>query len=84
MFKNVGPEQMLAECDADRPGRTWFAVARWEAEFANHAEQVSLIGTGGAQKKYENQGGFNDLFDSGQPSKAYRDKGLNYGKVKIL
>ncbi|CAK0900375.1 unnamed protein product, partial [Prorocentrum cordatum] len=50
------------------------------AEFGSHCEQVNLLGSGGAQKKYENQAGYNDLFDDGMASKLYRDASKNYGK----
>ena len=38
-----------------------------------------MIGSGGSNKKYENQAGYNDLFDDGKVSKMYRNQGLNYG-----
>jgi hypothetical protein len=60
--------------------RGWFSICRAEAEFANHCEQVNMLGTGGANKKYENQAGFNELFDTGRASKMYRDHSKNYGK----
>jgi hypothetical protein len=43
-------------------------------------EQVNMLGSGGANKKYENQGGFNELFDTGKVCKVYRDSSKNYGK----
>ena len=62
---------MLAKCDPDKHGRKHFALARCEAEMASFCEQVNMLGTGGAPKKYENQGAVNELFDTGRYSKAY-------------
>ena len=42
IYKNVGPEEMMAQCDPEKPGRTWYAVVRAEAEFGSHCEQVNL------------------------------------------
>ncbi|CAK0862916.1 unnamed protein product [Prorocentrum cordatum] len=80
IFKNVGPEEMMAQADPNKFGRGWWSAIRAEAEFGSHCEQVNLLGSGGAQKKYENQAGYNDLFDDGMASKLYRDASKNYGK----
>ena len=80
VYKNVGPEEMLAQCDPEKPGCIWFSRLRAEAEFGSHCEQVNMLGSGGANKKYENQAGYNDLFDDGKVSKMYRSAALNYGK----
>ena len=79
VFKNVGPEEMLARCSPTRKGRLHWAAIRAEAEMATFLEQVNLIGTGGNPKKYEHQGSLNELFDTGAPSKLYRDESKNYG-----
>ena len=79
VFKNVGPEEMLARCSPTRPGRLHWAAIRAEAEMATFLEQVNLLGTGGQNKKYEHQGSLNELFDTGAPSKLYRDASKNYG-----
>ncbi|CAK0890531.1 unnamed protein product, partial [Prorocentrum cordatum] len=80
IFKNVGPEEMMAQADPNKFGRGWWSAIWAEAEFGSHCEQVNLLGSGGAQKKYENQAGYNDLFDDGMASKLYRDASKNYGK----
>ena len=79
IYKNMGVEEMLAKCDASKK-RLHYAMARAEAEVASFCEQVNMLGTGGASKKYENQGAVNELFDTGRYSKAYRDQSRNYGK----
>ena len=80
VFKNIGPEEMMARCDPDRKGRTSWSACRAEAEMGTFFEQVNLLGAGGTAKKYENQGSYNELFDTGRASKLHRSSGLNYGK----
>ena len=46
---------------------------------ATFLEQVNLLGHGGQQKKHENQGSLNELYDTGAPSKLFRDESKNYG-----
>lgn len=79
VFKNVGPEEMLARCSPTRPGGLHGAAIRAEAEMATFLEHANLLGTGSQHKKYEHQGSLNELYDTGAPSKLYRGERTNYG-----
>ena len=52
----MGVEEMLARGDAGKSDRLHFAFGKAEAEMGSFCEQVNMLGSGGAAKKYENQG----------------------------
>ena len=78
-FKGITPEQFAAECDAARPGRSYYGVMLGHDEWATWGEALGVLGSNTQVKK--NQANFNLTVDTGRPSGVHRDASLNFGKT---
>ena len=79
VFKNVGLEEMLARCSPTPWGGAIGQPSGRKRRWQHSWNRVNLLGHGGQQKKYEDQGSLNELYDTGAPSKLFRDESKNYG-----
>jgi hypothetical protein len=77
-FKGVTPEEFTAQCDADKPSRTYYGVMLGHDEWAAWGEALGVLGSNTQVKK--NQANFNITMDTGRPSAVHRDSSLNFGK----
>ncbi|CAK0887356.1 unnamed protein product, partial [Prorocentrum cordatum] len=71
-------EELSAQCDPTKAGRSYFSVLHGHDEFAGVADELGIFGSNPRSKA--RQSDFNYLIDKGTPSKVLRDDSKNYGK----
>ncbi|CAK9039975.1 Phosphoglycerate kinase, partial [Durusdinium trenchii] len=72
------PEELFAQCDADKVTRVYHGLLHGHDEIAGFFEDMGLYG--GGQRTKARQSDLNVLMDKGRPSKIFRDQDRGYGK----
>jgi len=72
------PEELFAQCDADKVTRVYHGLLHGHDEIAGFFEDMGLYG--GGQRTKARQSDLNVLMDKGRPSKIFRDQERGYGK----